>query len=150
MNKSTKVIYRNPCPTEYSESFKRQVVSEVESGKLSKEEARRKYQIKGKSTVLNWCRKYGKLDKIKTKIKIMSQSESDKTQAQSAEIVSLKEKLAALEEALKYAELKNRGLEILIEIAGRDMGQDLKKILVSKCQPNQRRKKRKVKYRVSL
>ena len=44
---------------EFSETFKRQVVQEVLSGKLSKEEARRLYHIKGKSAILNWIRKFG-------------------------------------------------------------------------------------------
>ncbi len=43
----------------YSESFKIHVVSEVESGKLSKCAANRKYGILGHSTILKWCRKYG-------------------------------------------------------------------------------------------
>ncbi len=44
----------------YSENFKKKVVREVESGELTKEAARIKYQIKGNSAVLNWCRQYGK------------------------------------------------------------------------------------------
>jgi transposase-like protein len=36
----------------YSDSFKKQVVYEVRSGFLSKEEARRKYGIKGSNAVL--------------------------------------------------------------------------------------------------
>ncbi len=36
----------------YSENFKRIVVREVQMGLITKEEARRKYHIGGKSTVL--------------------------------------------------------------------------------------------------
>jgi hypothetical protein len=40
----------------YSELFKINVVREVENGLLSKEAARRKYGIRGKTAVLYWCR----------------------------------------------------------------------------------------------
>ena len=44
----------------YGEAFKRQVVQEYEKGFLNKDQLMRKYQITGHSTVLHWCRKYGK------------------------------------------------------------------------------------------
>ena len=45
----------------YNLSFILQVVDDVENGRISKEECKRKYGIKGNTTVLNWLRKYGKL-----------------------------------------------------------------------------------------
>jgi len=45
----------------YSEAFKLQVVSELESGHLRcAYDARMRYGIKGGSTVEKWIRKYGK------------------------------------------------------------------------------------------
>jgi len=45
----------------YSEAFKLQVVSELETGKLGCIfEARKRYAIKGVGTVDRWVRKYGK------------------------------------------------------------------------------------------
>ena len=41
----------------YSEEFKKQVVDEVLQGKLTKEEAKQKYDIRGNSDVLYWIRK---------------------------------------------------------------------------------------------
>jgi len=41
----------------YSESLKREVV-QVQSRQITKEEARRKYGIKGHSTILKWIRKF--------------------------------------------------------------------------------------------
>ena len=141
MKKSTKYIPYSSPSIGYSESFKRQVVSEIERGFLTKEGARRKYHIGGKTTVLNWCRKYGDLDKINAKVKVMSHSESDKLDNQSSEIASLKEKLAILEDALKYSELKSRSLETLIEVAGQNLGQDLKKNFGTKASAASRKKK---------
>ncbi|MEO7531110.1 MAG: hypothetical protein ABIS69_06855, partial [Sediminibacterium sp.] len=48
-----------PSPR-YSESFKRQLVREYESGLLNKRQLQKKYSIGGKSRLLEWCRKYGK------------------------------------------------------------------------------------------
>jgi transposase-like protein len=44
----------------YDEKFKRDVVSEVESGELSVLQASRKYKIGGKMTIYGWLKKYGK------------------------------------------------------------------------------------------
>lgn len=46
----------------YSAEFKNNLVSEVLSGKLSKDEAKRVYGIRGNSTVLKWIRKFEKED----------------------------------------------------------------------------------------
>jgi len=45
----------------FTEAFKQHVVGEVEAGRISQSEANRKYGILGHSTILKWCRKYGKL-----------------------------------------------------------------------------------------
>jgi len=42
----------------YSDEFKESVVKEVLGGLICKDEARRKYGIRGKSAVLNWIRKF--------------------------------------------------------------------------------------------
>ena len=44
---------------QFKEAFKLQVIEEVLSGQLSKEQARRKYNIKGTSAILNWMRSFG-------------------------------------------------------------------------------------------
>lgn len=43
---------------DYSLAFKLAVVGEVARGELSKRQAKRRYGIQGRSTVLVWCRKY--------------------------------------------------------------------------------------------
>ena len=47
---------------DYSLAFKLQVVEEVEKGELSYKQAQRKYGIQGRSTVLVWLRKHGRLN----------------------------------------------------------------------------------------
>ncbi len=47
---------------DYSLAFKLQVVDEVEKGNLTYIQAQRKYGIQGRSTVLVWLRKHGRLN----------------------------------------------------------------------------------------
>jgi transposase-like protein len=44
----------------FSEAFKKQLVREFEQGLLNKDQLRIKYGLGGNSTILRWCRKYGK------------------------------------------------------------------------------------------
>jgi hypothetical protein len=48
-------------PTRFSQTFKKKVVAEFERGFLNKDQLQVKYGLRGNSTVLKWCRKYGKL-----------------------------------------------------------------------------------------
>ena len=104
-----------PFKSEYSEAFKRQVVREVMSGILTKEGAKRKYNIGGNSTVLKWCRKYGISEQLGVKVKIMTQKESDETEV-------LKRRVKELERSLEDERFKNVVLEKYKEILERDYG----------------------------
>ena len=46
---------------DYSMSLKLQIVGEIERGELTATLAQQKYSIQGRSTVINWLRKYGNL-----------------------------------------------------------------------------------------
>lgn len=54
--------YRKRTQKDYTMSFKLSVVSEVEKGELTYKQAQSKYGIQGRSTVLEWLRKYGNFD----------------------------------------------------------------------------------------
>ncbi|PVZ29266.1 hypothetical protein N430_05687, partial [Pseudomonas sp. CC120222-01a] len=47
---------------DYSLSFKLAVVDQIEKGELTCTQARERYGIQGKSTVLVWLRKHGRQD----------------------------------------------------------------------------------------
>ena len=109
---------RDHNPLGYPESFRIKVVREIDSGLLSKEAARRKYGIGGKTTVLSWCRKYGQEDypympgQMPNKPKTVE--EKDK-------------RIAELVVLLKQKELAVDALESLIEVANEMYGTNLKK-----------------------
>lgn len=61
MEKET-IKSKNEFPlARFSQAFKKKVVAEFERGFLNKDQLQVKYGIRGNSTVLKWCRKYGKL-----------------------------------------------------------------------------------------
>lgn len=117
----------NPRP-HYCESFKKQVAREFELGILNKDQLQSKYGIGGKSTVLEWCRKYGKF-------------------AYNSPIANgrpmkdrQKQRIKELEEKLKAAELKLKVYDKLIEITNRELDQDVVKKIEAKLSRSLHRK----------
>lgn len=80
----------------YSDAFKRQVVEELESGKLKNQnEAREYYGISGGSTVGSWLRKYGKPHLLRRIVTVQTPEERN-------QIKALKQEIKKLEKALSY------------------------------------------------
>lgn len=113
---TSKVTIRLGRTPVYSEAFKKQVVREYESGKISKNELQRKYGIGGKSLVLKWCKKYGKFD-YSTPQTFFSVTDLQKLQQRNRE----------LEKKLKDAELKILVYDKLIEVTNRSLDIDMVK-----------------------
>jgi len=107
-----------------SDSTKRKIVSEVLSGKITKEQARRIYGIKSKSGVLEWMRIFagtdGKNAGFDPLPALKDMSYSDETE-------KLKARVKQLEEALKISELKGKAYQIMVETAKEQYGIDLEK-----------------------
>jgi len=84
----------------YSETFKRQVVDELERGKFGTPCAARKaYGIRGSETVTQWARRYGREDLLPKRVRIETMKERDE---------------------LKEARLRNRKLEAALADAHMD------------------------------
>lgn len=99
---------------DYSLAFKLQVIDEVEKGFSTYKEVQRKYQIQGRSTVLVWLRKHGRLDWSNNN----PMTKGVKTPAQ---------RIRELELALKRAKEDNQILQIAIDIADEQLGTDIRK-----------------------
>ena len=80
----------------YSESFKQQVVSEVEKGKYSKNEIVKIYGI-GFSTLYRWIRKYGKFELLNKRVRIETMDDLDQIKQLEKEIRELRATLAQRE-----------------------------------------------------
>ncbi len=102
---------------DYPLGFKLSVVSQVEKGDMTYKQAQNQYGIQGKSTVLVWLRKHGKLDWDKP-IERMHMSRSAETPAQ---------KIKRLESELETARIKNIVYEGMVEILEKEHGIDLPK-----------------------
>jgi transposase len=102
----------------YDEAFKIRVVQEVESGQLSKDAARRKYGIRGKTTVLSWCRKYGREEYPYMPGTISKKQLTGDEKDQ---------RIAELERQVQQARIAIEALESLIEVANEMYRTDLKK-----------------------
>lgn len=97
----------------YSEVFKRGVVKDIEAGFLNKDEARRKYKISGKTTVLGWCRKYGELTSLGVNLRTVNNKKGK-------ELDVLKARIRELEKGLSNSNLKVELLEKIIDLAERE------------------------------
>lgn len=86
----------NVQPTRrYSEAFKMQVISELESGKLRSQcEARRNYGIQGSATITKWLRKYGKHHLIAGVMTMQTPDEHDQLKELKKENHRLKQAVA--------------------------------------------------------
>jgi transposase-like protein len=121
MGINRKVIVRLTETPAYSEVFKRKVVREYESGRLSKNELKRKYGIGGNATVLKWCKKYGKLD-YNTCQTFFSVKDLEQQQ----------QRIRELEKKLKEAEFKLMVYDKLIEVTNRQLDIDVIKKIEAK------------------
>ena len=104
----------------YSLSFKQRIIREMEDEGLTKAEVSRKYGIKGTRTVHQWIRKFGKNNLLSKSIRIETMEEKDR-------IKQLQEEIKKLKLALADSLLAQRGLEVVIEEAGKEYKTDLKK-----------------------
>ncbi len=92
---------------QYSESLKRKVVFQVQSGQLTQAEANTKYGIKGHSTILKWIRKFEEPDPYFQNL--MDYNKSDKTE--------LIKRIKELERQLEDEQIRSLGYSKMIDIA---------------------------------
>jgi len=102
----------------YSLAFKLQLVEEVEKGESTYKQAQRKYGIQGRSTVLVWLRKHGRLSWQKR-----NPMKNKLTPAE--EIRKLKREL---ERVKKDKEI----LQVTIDVAERELGIEIRKKYLAK------------------
>lgn len=108
----------------YSEEFKWQVVQEVLSGKMTKEEARKLYSIQGNCTILYWMRKFSGNDNYRNFHSFgTSLEEMSKLKKPDASIKKIEE----LELRLKEANVRAALWQKMVEIAEEQLHIDIKK-----------------------
>jgi transposase-like protein len=108
--------YQRRTQRDYSLAFKLEVVDAIEKGELTYKQAQFRYGIQGRSTVLVWLRKHGRLD--------WKESETMKRDTPNKKIRELEKKLKRLEQE---KEILNRA----IDIADSQLDTDIRKKYLS-------------------
>ena len=117
---------------DYTLAFKLAVVDQVEKGELSYKQAQQRYGIQGRSTVLVWLRKHGRLGWSAGALS--AAMPLDKTPHSPTPEQRIKE----LEAKLKEAEQKAQLFEAVIDVLRRDYGvRVVKKPLGKSCKSAQ-------------
>ena len=102
--------YQKKTQKDYSLAFKLEIVDAVEKGELTYKQAQLRYGIQGRSTVLVWLRKHGRLD--------WKESETMKRDTPNKKIKELEKKLRRLE---GEKEVLNRAIDIADEMLNTDI-----------------------------
>ena len=98
---------------DYSLAFKLEVVTEVEKGEMTYKQAQRKYGIQGRSTVLVWLRKHGRLE-WKRKDAMTDKAKPSQT-------------IRELERKLKRLKQEKEILNRAIDLADKELKTDIRK-----------------------
>lgn len=104
---------------DYSLAFKLAVVDQVENGEMTYKQAQEHYGIQGRSTVLVWLRKHGRLNwsegtpKRVTQGKVMDKPETELTPEQ---------RIKALEKELADTKMKAEFFEAVVNVLETDYG----------------------------
>lgn len=117
---------------DYTMGFKLQVVAAVEQGDMTYKQAQKIYGIQGRSTVLTWLRKHGKLNWSQPIKLVMTKSpKSKETPAQA---------IKRLEKELSDERARNLLLNEVVDILDAEHGVGLRKKLIAKERDASRRR----------
>jgi transposase len=107
----------------FTDSFKLKVIGEILNGEISKEEARRKYGLGGKSGILIWMRKFG----VSTEREMKDSFAVMKGKSNKKDELLQEEKIKLLEKALQQSELKAEAYSRMIDIAEKELNIKIRK-----------------------
>lgn len=127
MKKESKKSYVKRTQKDYSMSFKLGVVEEVEHGLLTLTEAKRKYGIQGRSTVLNWLRKYGNFDWENQTPSTMAKSQEQKLLELEQKVKLLEKQKTFLEKQVEQADKKALIFDYMIDLAEKEYNIPIRK-----------------------
>lgn len=123
MNNST-ITHRKRTQRDYTLGFKLQVVASVEQGDMTYKQAQTVYGIQGRSTVLTWLRKHGKMNWTQPVTLAMPKSPTAKE--------SPAQTIKRLERELEDERLRNLLLNEVIDIVDAKHGAGLRKKFIAK------------------
>ena len=120
-------IYKKRTQRDYSFSFKLQVVQEVEKGESSITGAQQKYGIQGRSTVVNWLRKYGNFDWQNQTPSNMPKTPEQKLMELEQKVRLLEKQKAFLEKQVEQSDKKAVIFDMMIDLAEKEYNISIRK-----------------------
>ncbi len=117
---------------DYSLAFKLAVVDQVEKGEMTYKQAQNRYGIQGRSTVLVWLRKHGKLNWDQGAILLQSAKEILMSKTQTPE-----QRIKELEQQLADTQQKAEFFEAVVDVLKKDYG-----VRVTKKRPGKSSKRK--------
>jgi transposase len=115
-------IARKRSQRDYTLGFKLSVIEQIEKGEMTYKQAQATYGIQGRSTVLVWLRKHGKLDWSSPSELPMSQSKETPAQ-----------QIKRLERELEDERLRTLLLNEMVDIIDSEYGGNIRKKLLPKA-----------------
>jgi len=103
----------------FSESFKRDVVKEIDSGIVSVTECARRYSV-SRSSIYKWIRSYSNLYKYESRVIVEKKSATHKTK-------ELEKRIKELEQALGRKQMMVDFYERIIDHHKKETGEDIVK-----------------------
>lgn len=113
----------------YTQRFKQELISEISAGLLSRLAASKKYGV-GRTSIVRWCRSCGVPSGIEQIDLLLGSMESKEQKSElplPQDVEGLKHRLRELEVRLKAAEMRAHAAELIIDIAEKDLGLDIRK-----------------------
>jgi transposase len=107
---------RRRSQRDYTMAFKLAVVEQVEKGELTYKQAQARYGIQGRSTVLSWLRKHGRLSWG------LAASSAAMTIDKTPKPLTPEQQIKALQVQLKEAQEKAQLFEAVVEVLRKDYG----------------------------
>jgi len=108
-------MYKNDNVTRrYSESFKLQILSELSTGKYTKRELGRIYNIQN-STINEWIKKYDRKDLMNTRVIVKTKDEISRLKA-------LEKEVSQLKDLLVRKDLEKLASDSYLEVAAENLG----------------------------
>lgn len=129
---------------DYSMSFKLRLVDEIERGEISEVEAKKKYGIQSKSTIKNWVKNFGNLDRTYELKKRKMKSPEQKLLELEQQIKLLEQKNKSLERDLSDTKKKAAFFDMMIDIAEEDLNISIRKKSLSDRSTNSKESTEKI------
>ena len=127
MENTDKVVYKKRSQKDYSMSFKLSVVQEIERMELSVTGAKNKYGIQGRSTIINWLRKYGTFDWENQTPSNMPKSSEQRLLELEAKVKLLEKQKSFLEHQVERADKKAIIFDMMIDLAEKEYNISIRK-----------------------